>query len=269
MTHLSQLPSSFAATVDWLYAGLMRAVPDPEHGLEGHLVYVGELHPAGCALAAAANVACAGTLAVGTDATGKQALRDGVIDFLVTSMDEALRILKNGIRKRQSVAVCVKMAPDDVEREMLERGVLPDLLPPGTIDAPRYASFLAQGARQVNPVTVGDGETVLRWTVGRASALWLPKLDALIGQCLGPDDWAAQRWLRSAPRYLGRAGQGMRLLRCRTNVAREFLRRVEDQVTRGEIETQVEFSMAWGGQSEECRFAPAARRQPAEAGQPS
>ena len=34
-------------------------------------------------------------------------MRDGVIDFLVTSLDEALRILKNEMRKRTAVAVCV------------------------------------------------------------------------------------------------------------------------------------------------------------------
>ena len=38
--------------------------------------------------------------------------RDGVIDFLVNSLDEALRILKNEIRKRQPVAVAVSVAPE-------------------------------------------------------------------------------------------------------------------------------------------------------------
>ena len=38
---------------------------------------------------------------------GKQAMREGVVDFLVTTLDEALRILKNEVRKHETVAVCV------------------------------------------------------------------------------------------------------------------------------------------------------------------
>ena len=47
---------------------------------------------------------------------------------MVTSLDEGLRILKNEIRKRETVAVCVALSPDTLQREMQERGVLPDLL---------------------------------------------------------------------------------------------------------------------------------------------
>ncbi len=59
----------------------------------------------------------------------------------MTSLDEALRILKNEIRKRETVAVCVAAAPETVEREMLERGVLPDLLPPALPCPRRVRSF--------------------------------------------------------------------------------------------------------------------------------
>ncbi len=77
----------------------------------------------------AANIAGAASLVATADrAAQKQAIRDGVADFLVNSLDEALRILKNQLRKRETVAVCVGLAPEAVEREMQERGVLPDLL---------------------------------------------------------------------------------------------------------------------------------------------
>ena len=66
----------------------------------------------GRALVVAANIAGAATLAATADrAAQKQALRDGVADFLVTSLDEALRILKNQLRKRETVAVCVALRP--------------------------------------------------------------------------------------------------------------------------------------------------------------
>ena len=62
----------------------------------------------GRALLLAGNIAGAASLAVTADAAAqKQSIRDGVADFLVNSLDEALRILKNEVRKREPVAVCV------------------------------------------------------------------------------------------------------------------------------------------------------------------
>jgi hypothetical protein len=63
-------------------------------------------------------------------------------DFLVTSLDEALRILKNEIRKREAVAVCVAAAPRPWRCEMLERGVLPDLLRPAD-ESSAHSPFVA------------------------------------------------------------------------------------------------------------------------------
>lgn len=265
MPAYSSMGASFLATVDWLYAGLMHTAEtepfcDPVQGLGGRFVYGGELHPAGCALVTAANIAGAASLAASADpAAQKQAVRDGIVDFLVTNMDEALRILKNEIRKRQAVAVCVAMAPEAVEKEMLERGVLPDLLPPGSLDATQYEPFLALGARQVNPASAESSDVVLTWSVGGASALWLPKLDAILEECLGEEDSAARRWLHHAPRYLGRMSGGVRLLRCKAAIGREFLQRAEEQVAQREIDTAVEVSMSGGGRSEARRFSPVAR----------
>ena len=74
----------------------------------------------------AGNIAGAASLAATADPVAqKQAIREGVVNFLVTSLDEALRILKNEIRKRETVAVCVAASPQAVAAEMLERGVLP------------------------------------------------------------------------------------------------------------------------------------------------
>lgn len=267
LTDLS-LVRSFPATVDLLYAGLTRTVgpaADPEHGLGGQLVYAGELHSAGCALAVAANIAGAASLAATADvAAQRQAVRDGVIDFLVTSIDEALRILKNEIRKRQSIAVCVRLSPEAAEREMLSRGVLPDLLPPGALDARQYDPFLEQGSHQVEPLSAERNETILSWGVGAAQTFWLPKLDGVLVGCLGESETFARRWLRLAPRYLGRLGQGNRILRCRTVVAHEFVRRVQEQVAQKEIDAQVEIGLSNGGHCERRTYSPVVA-QPSQA----
>jgi hypothetical protein len=210
---------SFIAAVDRLYAGLVLCA-EADSGLGGKLLYAGELDAEGRALMVAANIAGAASLAATADpAAQKLAIRDGIADFLVTSLDEALRILKNEIRKRQTVAVCVALAPKAVEQEMLERGVLPDLLPPG---APAFAAFLRQGARPVVPADPTQNQTVLTWSVAASPALWLPRLDDLVLDCLSPAASGARRWLRLAPRYLGRLAQGVRLLRCDKETAVRF-----------------------------------------------
>ena len=121
-----------ALQAERFYAALIHTVgSDREPNLGGKLLYAGELDREGRALIVAANIAGAASLAATDEpAAQKQAIRDGVADFLVTSLDEALRILKNQIRKRETVAVCVAAAPEAVGREMLRRGVLPDLLRP-------------------------------------------------------------------------------------------------------------------------------------------
>lgn len=226
----------FLVAVESAYASLMQAAPtamnpaqEPELG--GRLLYVGELSAEGRALVVAGNIAGAASLAATADpAAQKQAIRDGIADFLVTSLDEALRILKNEIRKGEAVAVCVGAAPEAVEREMRERGVAPDLL------AAAAVAELASGrARRLQPVGLGAGEALLAWRVTEPAALWMRKLDALAAECLPPEAGAARRWLRLAPRYVGRLAQGTRLLRCSSAVAGQFAERVRKGMRSGEI----------------------------------
>jgi hypothetical protein len=248
----------FALQVERFYAGLFLAAvpgPDAEPSLGGKLLYAGQLDTEVRALLVAANIAGAASVAVSADAAaGKQAIREGVADFLVTSLDEALRILKNEIRKRTTVAVCVALEPQapeaDFARQLLQRGVLPDLLPPRSAPAPEFAAFLSQGARPVVAIHPDVNQVLLAWSVAESPAQWLPKLDALALTCLdenmgapGLDSEAwdsARRWFRLAPRYLGRMAQGLRLLRCDESTAARFRNQVQEQVERGEISVAVE-----------------------------
>jgi urocanate hydratase len=243
----------FLLQVERLYASLMAGAdamfdPDRERSLSGLLLYAGELDGEGRALLVAGNIGGAATLAATTDvAAQRQAIHDGVADFLVTSLDEALRILKNEIRKHETVAVCVAAAPEAVEREMLERGVLPNLLRRGASVAPEYAPFLTQGARQIQILDPEKDETLLTWRVAAAPAQWLPKLDDLALDLLQHEDWVSRRWLRLAPRYLGRLGQGMRLLVCDREFAAVFIEQTRGGVERGEIGVAVEIQVTGRG----------------------
>jgi hypothetical protein len=268
----------FIFQVERFYASLASAAgsdagPDSEPSLGGKLLYAGNLDPQASALLVAANIAGAASLAASADAAArKQAIRDGVVDFLVTSLDEALRILKNEIRKRQAVAVCVALAPQALEadfaRQLLERGVLPNLLGQGAANGPS-AAFLSRGARRVEAVNPDANQVLLGWSVASAPAQWLPKLDALAMQCLSQDclnsdpnpaAGAARRWLRLAPRFLGRMAQGLRLLRCGESSAANFLERVREQVESAEIGVTVNLRISRKGQSEQYCFAPPTAR---------
>jgi len=198
-----------------LYADLARGL-DPEHGLGGRLLYAGELDAAGCRLVRAANIAGAASLAATADAaTARQAMREGAIDFVVTSLDEALRILKNEIRKRQPVAVGVTVAPFAMEAEMAERGVQPDLLPPASsVLVPDYAAFLARGARRVQAVQLPTGMRWITVPVQAAGAQQTAAFEALLQQIVPPENTAGRRWLRLAPRYLGPRARRLRGLAC-------------------------------------------------------
>ena len=242
------------------YAALTHAAASNiEPSLGGKLLYTGELDAEGRALIVAANIAGAASLAATAEpAAQKQAIRDGVADFLVTSLDEALRILKNEIRKRETVAVCVAAAPDAVEREMLERGVLPDLLRPGAA-VPEYAAFLSQGAQQIQLSSPEKNQTLLAWSVAASPAQWLPKLDAIAFNCLAPEDATARRWLRLAPRYLGRLAQNQRLLRCNKDTAQKFLEQLRNHVEQGEIKVPVEIRLTTPAQTEQHKFSPPTR----------
>jgi len=221
-----------------------------EANLAGRLFYAGELDTGARALVVAANIAGAATLSASAEAeAGKQAMRDGVVDFLVNSLDEALRILKNEVRKRETVAVCVAESPEAIEREMCKRGVLPDLMHP------------------LVGVAIRENQCILAWRVASAPALWLPKIDGIVSDCLhekmGASGLAfetgktALRWLRMAPRYLGRMAQGVRVLRSHESTTEALLQCVRKAVECGEIGVSVEVKCIGSKAAERNVFAAA------------
>ena len=203
------------------YAGLARSM-DPEAGLGGKLLYVGKPDDINRRLLRAANIAGAASLAASSDpALLRQAMREGAIDFVVNSLDEALRILKNEIRKRQPVAVGVSIAPDHLLLEAAERGVQPDLLAACLPTHPALEDFCAKGARTVEPWSVAAGSS-LRIFLVPESLKPLATLDALLLECLAPGDHVNRRWVRLAPNYLGPSTRRLRSVVCDPAAALEL-----------------------------------------------
>jgi hypothetical protein len=221
---LSPAAISFIAQVEQAYASLMQsAAARGEENLGGKLLYAGELDEPGRILAVAGNIAGAATLAGSAHRTAlRQAMRSGAIDFLVTSLDEALRILKNEIRKRQPIAVGVSVPAEEMLRQMLDRGVLPDLLPPllqSSPAPPEFAAFMARGAQRIAARPLQPGSKFLIWPIPADFALRPAEFDALLLKHVSPDDHAKRRWLRLSPRYLGPEARRFRSLACSTEIA--------------------------------------------------
>src|SRR5438445_12059941 len=58
----------------------------------------------------------------------KKRLKTGYCDFLVTTLDEALRIVKNAVRKKENISVVRVGNCGDIIPERCELGVVPDIL---------------------------------------------------------------------------------------------------------------------------------------------
>src|SRR5258707_2107238 len=97
--------------------------------LKGKLVVTGGIGGMGGAQPLAATMNGAAFLGIDVDPERiKKRLKTGYIDVMVTSLDEALRILKNAVRKGEATSVGLVGNCADLIPELAKRGVVPDLL---------------------------------------------------------------------------------------------------------------------------------------------
>jgi len=126
-----------------------------EERWQGKLVLVHGLDAEGRAMSVAASIAGAACFALESRLDVCRAtLHAGACDFVVNSVDEALRILKNEIRKRKPVSVAVAMPEAAALEELTERGVAPEAyIKTGVADEPVSSRFAEFGTRVVENVT--------------------------------------------------------------------------------------------------------------------
>jgi urocanate hydratase len=97
--------------------------------LAGKLIVSGGMGGMGGAQPLAATMTGAAFLGIDVDAERiKKRLKTGYCDFMVTTLDEALRILKNAVRKQENVSVGLVGNCADIIPELADRGVVPDIL---------------------------------------------------------------------------------------------------------------------------------------------
>jgi hypothetical protein len=117
--------------------------------LAGKLIFAIGEHTVATGLAGAASIAGATSLLIDPDvAATKAVLRRGGVDFVVNTLDEALRVLKNEIRQHRPLSVALTADPVEVLAEILERGVLPDIQVE-TIPQPESGHKLTEGLHEL------------------------------------------------------------------------------------------------------------------------
>jgi hypothetical protein len=186
----------------------------------GQLVFTSGAGSSASGLPAAVSIAGGTTLALDPDgAVVKQVFRQGGVDFVVNTLDEALRVLKNEIRQHRPLGVGLIAEMEPVLAEMAERGVLPDLRV--SLDAPSEGpgrQHLYLGAREgiVEPTAhLAAWLEARNWSEAMRTAApgaSLRLLDAELLAALLPEDGLRRTWLQRISHYQRASAGGSRLL---------------------------------------------------------
>jgi urocanate hydratase len=114
--------------------------------LAGKLVVSGGMGGMGGAQPLAATMCGAAFLGIDVDPERiKKRLRTGYCDIMVNDLDEAVRILKNAVRKSEAVSVGLAGNCADIIPEMAARGIVPDILTDQTSAHDPVGGYIPQG----------------------------------------------------------------------------------------------------------------------------
>jgi|GEM_PF-660372 len=130
----------------------------------------------------------------------KTAVRNGSCDFMVNTLDEALRVLKNELRKHAPLSTGLLGDPADILPAMVARGVQPDLIAPAPDEGYRRSldTLSERGAHILTPPnTETPAPEEVSWSA--ATPRDMRHLDRIALDLLPPEDTVRRRWLEQAP----------------------------------------------------------------------
>jgi len=209
--------------------------------LAGRLIFCGTVDEHASKMVLAASIAGAASLGVSSDPEQtRQIIRNNVCDFIVNNLDEALRILKNEIRKKLPVAVCLKHDFAGSVEEFAARGVQPDVMALSDEEssiAPHAIAKLVERGAALLPQAENNAAQGVYWCVPEYPVLWLPKVDTVAAEVIGGE--MRRRWLRLAPRYLGRRSQSIRYIDMTEPESASFAAAIRLAQRDGRVETDV------------------------------
>ncbi|WP_103931875.1 hypothetical protein [Bryocella elongata] len=170
-------------------------------------------------LAPAASIAGATSLLVAEDGHEiKKTLRRGEIDFVVNTLDEAIRTLKNEVRKKRPLSVALIGDVDATLAEMIERGIKPDVFLAGDAYPAAAQALIDSGVPRLNvvqssaepsaPAETAHGEQLHELFIATKTPTKLREADERILRMLPKDETARRRWIERASHYLRSASEG-------------------------------------------------------------
>jgi Urocanase Rossmann-like domain len=184
----------------------------------GQLILNIGLNAEGAAVALASNIAGAVCLSLEQNpATTREALRTGACDFVVNTLDEALRALKNQVRQHKPLSVGLQGNQSQILDEVLERGVAPQLVINLT-DPEAALTLQSQGATILNTeanLLLAEILQTNQWTAHdypQPNPAALKSFDTQTATHLPPDDALRRAWLTAAPRLFPRERPPHRVL---------------------------------------------------------
>ncbi|MGO8720748.1 MAG: hypothetical protein ACLQMO_16270 [Acidobacteriaceae bacterium] len=176
----------------------------------------------------------------------KTAVRNGSCDFMVNTLDESLRVLKNELRKHKALAVGLLGDASVILPAMIDRGVQPDLIADTTLSQneaavslyrPALRQLIERGAGsvdiQVTKFSPTGGQIEVVWTAANI-ADW-KRMDALALEQLPPEDTLRRRWLRQASGCFHRQRPLQRVLRLRPDELSPLLNAFQNAASAGTI----------------------------------
>lgn len=172
----------------------------------------------------------------------KAAVRNGSCDFMVNTLDESLRVLKNELRRKKALSVGLLGDAAAIVSAMIERGVQPDLV--AEIGAsnrePALLTLIERGAVNVtadatNRSPAGDLPEVVWTATGLAD---LRRMDEIAFQQLPADDSIRRRWLQHAPAYFHRQRPLQRVLGMQPEEMARLAEAFKNAIAAGELQKQ-------------------------------
>ena len=215
--------------------------------LGGRWLLVDGLEREGDALLIAASIAGAAslTLELRPEAV-RHCVRNGIVDFAVKTLEEALRILKNEIRKQQPIVVLLQQDTASAVAAMVDRGAQPDLMrwldATPAVDTLRQRGAMCVAESGTTPGHVAaDTDALLEvsWSAAEGASAVLRHVDQIAVDTLPANDRERQDWLARAPRYLSRAMRLERSIPMNQAETRAFLAAIEERSRQGTLNREV------------------------------
>jgi urocanate hydratase len=173
----------------------------------------------------------------------KTAVRNGSCDFMVNTLDESLRVLKNELRKKKALSVGLLGEAAAILPAMVERGVQPDLVTDigASKREPALLTFVERGAIDVDADATHrcDASDFLEAVWTATSLADLRRMDELAVRQLPADDLIRHRWLQHAPAYFHRHRPLQRVLGMRQEELDRLRDAFQKAISAGEIQPSV------------------------------